>query len=437
MDWRQLQPQTLEERLIYWTIVSTWGLWLLGALYIVGPVLGYMLLAMVFARALGISAEPLRVSHLPVSVGLWIGGMLLMLVALIVAHLDYELGLDQMIKSIIGWAKGWALLAVYIVAGTFLSIRPAVVYRATGILAAQTLVLAPLFVLAAVAGLPTELYVSPLSIVGGPGPEFFDVTLYSDNDTSGTIRWRFFSPWSTAAAFIAAIGFVFALYDRWRTWQIVGVICALVVCAMSGSRTSVVAFPAMVAMVVVVSNVRNPALILLAAFSAVVAILFLDQIEMVLQDTYESLKGARAASSRVRAALASIAYHRWETEAPIFGHGIVERGPHLVQYMAIGSHHTWHGLLFVKGVVGFAALAIPLAWTFLELCFKAQTDRIARAALGVTVAFVVFSFGDNLEIVSYLIWPGMVVLGAAMARRFRSPFVSHLGARETPPFAYA
>ena len=112
MDWRQLQPETLEERLIYWTIVSTWGLWLLGALYIVGPVLGYVLLAMVIARALGISAEPLRVSHLPVSVGLWIGGMLLMLVALIVAHLDYELGLDQMIKSIIGWAMCGRLRAV-------------------------------------------------------------------------------------------------------------------------------------------------------------------------------------------------------------------------------------------------------------------------------------------------------------------------------------
>jgi len=437
MDWRELRPETLEERLIYWTIVSSWGLWLLGALYIVGPVLGYVLLGIVIVRGLGLSDEPLRISHLPISVALWIGGMGLMLVALIVAHLDFELGIDQTVKSIIGWAKGWALLAVYIVAGTYLSIRPALVYRATGILAAQTLALAPLFILAAFAGLPTLLYVSPLSIVGGPGPEFFDVTLYSDNDTSGTYRWRFFSPWSTAAAFLAAIGFVFALYERWSRWKVVGIVCSLVVCAMSGSRTSIVAIPAILVMVFMISNVRSPALILSTAFAAVIAILLADQIQMLLMDSYESFKGARAASSRVRAALASIAYHRWETEAPIFGHGVVERGPHLVQYMAIGSHHTWHGLLFVKGAVGFAALAIPLAWTFVELCFKSQTDRIARAALGVMVGFILFSFGDNLEIVSYLIWPGMVVLGVALSRRFRSPFESRLGARDAAPLAYA
>ncbi len=437
MDWRQLQPETLEERLIYWTLVSTWGLWLLGALYIVGPVLGFVLLGIVIVRWLGISPEPLRLSYLPVSVALWVGGMLLMLVALIVAHLDFELGFMQTIKSIMGWAKGWALLAVYIVAGTYLHIRPALVYRATGILAAQTLALVPLFIMAAVIGLPTELYVSPLSIVGGPGPEFFNVTLYSDNDTSGSLRWRFFAPWSTAAAFIAGIGFVFALYDRWRMWKIIGVVSALVVCAMAGSRTSIVAIPAILVTLFVIANVRSPVLLLMAAFAAVVAILFTDQIEMLLVDSYESFKGARAASSRVRAALASIAYHRWETEAPIFGHGIVERGPHLVQYMAIGSHHTWHGLLFVKGAVGFAALAVPLAWTFVELFFKSQTDRIARAALGVIVAFVLFSFGDNLEIVSYLIWPGMVVLGVALSRRYRSPFSSQLGAREAAPLVYA
>lgn len=310
MDWRQLQPETLEERLIYWTLVSTWGLWLLGALYIVGPVLGFVLLGIVIVRWLGISAEPLRLSYLPVSVALWVGGMLLMLVALVVAHLDFELGFMQTIKSIMGWAKGWALLAVYIVAGTYLHIRPALVYRATGILAAQTLALVPLFIMAAVIGLPTELYVSPLSIVGGPGPEFFDVTLYSDNDTSGSLRWRFFSPWSTAAAFIAGIGFVFALYDRWRMWKIIGVVSALVVCAMAGSRTSIVALPAILVTLFVVANVRSPVLLLIAAFAAVVAILFTDQIEMLLVDSYESFKGARAASSRVRAALASIAYHR-------------------------------------------------------------------------------------------------------------------------------
>ena len=45
----------------------------------------------------------------------------------------------------------------------------------------------------------------------------------------------------------------------------------------------------------------------------------------------------------------------------IWGHGTVERGPHIVEYMPIGSHHTWNGLLFVKGMVGYAGLAVPMA----------------------------------------------------------------------------
>ena len=34
------------------------------------------------------------------------------------------------------------------------------------------------------------------------------------------------------------------------------------------------------------------------------------------------------------------------------GTRIVERGPHLVEFMPIGSHHTWYSLLFVKGSSG-------------------------------------------------------------------------------------
>ena len=115
----------------------------------------------------------------------------------------------------------------------------------------------------------------------------------------------------------------------------------------------------------------------------------------------------------------------------MFGHGIVERGPHLVQFMPIGSHHTWHGLLFVKGAVGFLGLAVPLAWSIVELSLKAQTDRVARAGLGVLLTLLLFSFGDNIEIVAYIIWPGMLHVGIALKRRYRSPFTPYLGLART------
>lgn len=421
-----LQPETLEERLIYWTIVGTWGLWLLGALYVVAPVLGFVLVGIVCVRTLGLTGEPHRL-ELPAGAIVWIAGMAAMLVALVVAHLDFELGPEQTLKSMVGWGKGWALLAVFILVGAVMRIRAAIVYRATGILGAQTLVLAPVFVLAGVVGLPAELYVSPLRMIGGPGPEFFDVTLYAIDDTTGRLRWRFFAPWSTAAAFLAGIWFVFALYERRPTWKLVGIAAALVVCVMAGSRLSVVAIPLMFVTVLLISNVRRPELLAGIGLCAVVLVLFNDDVMVAFIDVEEAFTSARAASSRVRAALASIAYHRWETEAPLFGHGIVERGPHLVQFMAIGSHHTWHGLLFVKGIVGLLGLALPLAWSFIELSAKAQVDRVARAALGVVLALVLFSFGDNLEIVAYLVWPGLVVVGIAHARPLRSPYAASLG----------
>jgi hypothetical protein len=120
---------------------------------------------------------------------------------------------------------------------------------------------------------------------------------------------------------------------------------------------------------------------------------------------------ARKDSSRVRAALGRIAKYRWEKEAPIWGHGVVEKGPHLVEYMPIGSHHSWFGLLFVKGIVGFLALALPMAWSFGDLTVKAQKSESAQVGLSMVLVLMFYTFGENLEILAYLFWPGLVMMG--------------------------
>jgi O-antigen ligase len=61
--------------------------------------------------------------------------------------------------------------------------------------------------------------------------------------------------------------------------------------------------------------------------------------------------------------LGRLALERW-SEAPLWGHGIVDpRGPAFTKFMPIGTHHTWFGILFEKGLVGLIALAIPLLWS--------------------------------------------------------------------------
>ncbi|MGI9479387.1 MAG: hypothetical protein ACR2PI_21975 [Hyphomicrobiaceae bacterium] len=420
---QQIQPETVEERLVYRAIVWTWVFWLLGLMYLVGPIVGFVLLLIVVGRYLGLLSDPQRrPMSVPIGVILWIIGMLAMEVALVVGHLDFELGFGQLVKSSVGWAKGWALLGVFPLVGAMLSVRAALLYRATGILALQTLIVAPLLWAAGLAGLPMDLYVSPLHVIG-PGKEFFDVTLYAIDDTDGSLRWRFFAPWATASAFVACIGLLFALYERKLSWRLIGIASALVVCWMAGSRSSIVALPVIVVAVAVAANLHRPQMWVALAFAIVGLVLTLDLVLLAIEDSQTAFNAARAASSRVRAMLNNIGYHRWYTEAFWFGHGTVERGPHLVQFMAIGSHHTWYGLLFVKGIVGFVAFAVPLAWSIVELTIKAQSDRTARSALGIVLALGLFSFADNLEIVTYLLWPGLLLIGIGLRRRFFNPYV--------------
>ena len=432
--WPKIEPRSLEERLIFWAIVGTWGLWLAGLLYIAGAGLGYALLAIQAARILK-SARAGATFDLrmpPPAALAWIAGVLAMAVALICAHIDYELGMASLVKSFIGWMKGWALLAVYPLVGAVMSVRPQIVSRATCILGLQTLALIPLFILADIAGLPKDLYLPPWSDLIGTGKEFFEVSLYGYDD-SGRARYRFYAPWSTAAAFVASLGLVVAFQERSWAWRIPVVLGTLAVCNMAGSRSSVIVLPAMLVLVAVLGNLWRPATWLAIAVLATASLLFFNDIVELYQDATDAFTAARAASSRVRTALGNIAVHRWWTEAPIFGHGILDRGGHVVERMLIGSHHTWWGILFVKGAVGFLGLALPLAWSFIELTFKAQCDRVARLGLGILVSITLFSMADNIEIIAYLIWPALVFLGIAFRRRVFWPTVGYLGRRRQSP----
>jgi hypothetical protein len=124
--------------------------------------------------------------------------------------------------------------------------------------------------------------------------------------------------------------------------------------------------------------------------------------------------GARADSTRVREALGRIAVERWKNEAFWFGHGVVERGPHLVEYMPIGSHHSWYGLLFVKGLSGLFMLAIPLATTLFILLRKCLFEHHARLPLALVLLMVMYSFGENLESLAYLYWPALIIIGQSL-----------------------
>ncbi|MBB4303173.1 hypothetical protein GGD81_002216 [Rhodobium orientis] len=409
-----MPPRNLPESLVFWTITLTWFFYAFGALYVVGPVISWCLAGLGFlALYLGPSVRSdLRpTGTVPPIIWGWIGGMLVMLVALWAGHIDWGLGTGQTIKSSIGWAKGWAMVALVPFAGAVLKIRREVLVRSQCIVGLCTLLLLPILLVAPFAGLPEKIFVSPLKVVGGPGPEYFSVYFYTLDPSSWTPRWQFYAPWSPFAGLLGVVMILFALEDRNRFWMAVGIAAGLAMVVFSKSRMSLVA--------VVVCTVGPRMMPLLAksmAWQAAAAVATSmaalgTMLLQLVEDGIATFKGARADSTRVRETLQRIAYDRWQNEAVWFGHGTVEPGPHIVEHMPIGSHHTWFGLLFVKGVVGFAAFLVPLVWQFWIVAVDAVKGGRGRLPLGIVLVFIILSFGENIEIEVYLLWPALLLLG--------------------------
>lgn len=402
------------ERWLARAISWTWAFYLVGALYIVGPVLAWVAGALaVLALYLGPAIRPdLRsTGSIPPIIWAWIIAMFAMLVILWVGHIDWSLGLKQTIKSSIGWAKGWALMALFPLIGAVLPIRRAPLIRAHCHLGAVTLLLLPIFLIAPFAGLPQHIFTSPLKAVGGPGPEYFSVFLYTIDPGTGMPRWQFYLPWSPFAGLLGVTMVLFAREDPAQRWRWAGILAGVAMILMSRSRMALVALPICLMVPAIMPLVLRSwvwgVLSVVAASMAVVGGALLQ----LVQDGVRAFKAARADSSRVRDTLQRIAEDRWQSDAFWFGHGTVHPGSHLIEYMPIGSHHTWFGLLFVKGLIGLIALIIPMVWQAALVLIDAAKGARGRLPLGIMLVFLILSFGENIEIEAYMFWPALIILG--------------------------
>ncbi|MCA0044221.1 O-antigen ligase domain-containing protein [Celeribacter litoreus] len=409
-----MTPQTLPERIVWSTLVWTWPLYAVGALYVVGPVLAWSLAGLAcLSLYLGPAIrEDLRATGAPPPVVIvWGVAMIVMLVALWMGHLNWQMGLKQTIKSSIGWAKGWALMALFPLAGAVLPLRREILIRAQCKLGLWTVCITPVLLVAPYIGLPERIWTSPLKAVGGPGPEYFSVYFFTFDPASWTPRWQFFAPWSPFAALLGVCTVLFALEEKHRGWRAAGFAAGVIMILASKSRMGLVGLvactigPRMMPLVL-----RSWAWAGLAALVASLAVTG-QWLARTLGNGVAAFKGARADSTRVRATLQRIAYERWQEEAVWFGHGRVAPGAHIVEYMPIGSHHTWFGLLFVKGLVGFFAFLVPLLWQIALAMQDAARGPRGRLPLGLSMVIVLLTFGENIEIEAYLLWPALLMLG--------------------------
>lgn len=415
----KVSPETFEEIIVWHAIRFTWVFYLLGAVYLVGPIVAWLLLTVLIYRFL--MGAWYRLSP---ALWLWALGMLMMLFAIVVGHVNFDLSTASLIKSIIGWAKGWALIAIFPILA-LLRIRPELIVRACGHLCFQTLFIAPLLIIAPFIGLPGYLYTSPLKFLAAHS--FFEIELYGINASNGLPRWRLFAPWGPALGLMGNLLFFLSFHEKNQQWRWIGIFASILMVILSQSRMGLLCLLIVPILAWGISNLRNPIILLnIAVAMPITAALYAPTIE-TLAAVRSDIHAARADSSRVRGALGRIALERWQQEAPIWGHGIVESGPHYVEYMPIGSHHTWLGLLFVKGIIGVIALAIPMIFSYLVLLCNAWAQPLNRhfipltsehcLAISILLLLSFYSLSENLEILAYLYWPGLIILGHSLIKK--------------------
>jgi hypothetical protein len=192
-------------------------------------------------------------------------------------------------------------------------------------------------------------------------------------------------------------------------------VAALAMILLSQSRLALVALLIIWPASWAIANFRRPIVWVSGAIAVLISGWMGPFLLNFVERAQSDFAGARADSSRVRATLGRIAIERWENEAYWFGHGIVENGPHLVEYMPIGSHHSWYGLLFVKGLAGMFALLLPMIASLFFIIVNGN-PAARQIGLAMLMVLVFYSFGENLEVLAYLYWPALLLIGIALRK---------------------
>lgn len=416
-----MKPQNLEEKIVWYYIIGTYVLYLLGLQHLLAPLLGWGLV--VYAckklwKQTDETPEDEKIS-IPFGVWIWIIFAVVMQIIIIINHLDFDQPLGRLFKSTINFSiKTWFLFALFPLIGSCLKIRPQLLYRASSILGLQSLILTPISMLAGQIHLPKELYVSPLYPLGAAGKVPYTVYLYGTQADTNQVRLFLFAPWAPGLALVGTIYFFLTSKDPDKKWRWIGMISYAVVVWATASRLGTLCMILIPPAIWFLSNLTSPKLQITTGVISVLAGFFGQQLITSLKDFKDGLDAQRSDSSRVRAMLARIARDRWESEAPIWGHGLGDdKGPYVVAFKPIGTHHTWFGVLYTHGLVGGIALATAMSLSLIELLIKAQKSKVAEVGLSVIIVLAAFSIGENLDGLVYLFWPGLVAMGMAFKEK--------------------
>lgn len=419
---KPIAPQNFEETIVWYYIIGTYVFYFMGIQYITGPLMAWFLvLYLIFKIFIQSDDTPPeeRVS-IPWGVWVWVFSMMVMLMALIMGHLDFDLGSWRLIKSVIDqFPRTWGLFAAFPLIGC-LNIRPRLLFRAASIVCIQHLIYLTIGYVAYQLGADGHLYDTPFARFAG-GTAASQVLLYIIDEAGTGLRLQLNTPFPPALGVLGNVYFWLCLHEENKKLRWIGVIASLLMVWFSVSRAGRVCVVVIPLAIWVINNIRRPAMQLTAAVTCFVGGIASTRIIQMIEDYTINARNERAGSTRIREMLRRMALQRWQ-EAPIWGHGVADTGIKLVRAKGVGSHGVWHGILFVHGLVGFLALAVPMVCSAIDLLLKIQHSKIARVGLAVVLVLSAYGFTENFEGQAYLFWPGLVALGMGLKEKI--PVVS-------------
>jgi len=418
-----MKPKNFEERAVWYVILGTYPIYFLGLHYTVNAWLAWVLLFFLAKKWWEQSDEtPLDEQvYIPWIIWLWIIAMIVMLVVTVVGLVNFNYPNTALASSFLTWTRQWSILALYPLAGCCLKIRPELVCRAVCILALQNLIFTPLSYLSYLLKLPDLIYNSPLELLE-KGSVFYRVLLYVIDYDTQTFRLTLYAPWPPALGLICMVILIFAVAERDLKWKTIGIISSLTCMYLSATRTCYIALPMTMLIMFIVDNFAKVYFSFLAGFASFVFAIASDRLVHLFHDLKDKFRGTRVSSSRVRDVLARIGLRRWR-ESRIWGHGRPGPGNNATAQMPIGTHHTWIGLLFTKGLIGFFAFLIPVVASLFILLYRFKQNQTAKVGLSFLIAFLFFSTTETIESMAYCCWPGLLIMGAAFREGYKQPVI--------------
>ncbi len=414
-----MKPHNFEESLIWYIIIGTYGIYALGMVFSVYSLLawvlsGYLVFKIFLQTRNTPSPEKIRIPWIT-----WLWGIcsLITLFTTYVGIADFNLGNTVLLRTVLGWLTSTAIVPLFLLSGC-LNIRPQLIYRAVCILCLQSLIAIPIAYAAYYMNLPDILYTSPIERLIQNGPIFHNVGFYTSDYGVDNVRLFLFTPWCPALGLVSNIYFFIALQESNKKWRYIGIVGAIAMNIVSLSRAALLTLPIVLILIWSLKNFNRPRIQITAGIVSFIAGIFSTPLANTATEFVDYFHSSRADSSRVRAALQRVGIEAWK-EAPIWGHGTQKPGPPVLANLPIGSHHTWVGLLYTKGIVGFTALLVPILCSFIELLMKMRHSKIAETSLSILLVLILFSFGEQIDILGYICWPGLIIMGIAFKQNFQ------------------